>query len=72
VRDKRVVSDDNLLGVEKIFSFVFFGLKTENLERSNLLFLMVFGFYFFVLNFALKPYGYYFFIIILFSNLHSL
>ena len=55
--------------------FGFFRFK--NLKRSDFLFFNVFLdiVVFFRINFALKPYGYYFFIIIVFSinmNLHSL
>jgi len=67
-------------GVEKMvfFSFKFFVFlyKPKNLERSIFLVFVVFlDINFLRINFALKSYSYYFFIIILFSiytNLHSL
>jgi len=55
--------------------FVFFVIfKPKNLERSIFWFYGFLDINFFRTDFALKPYGYYFFIIILFSiylNLHS-
>ena len=69
----RYVSKDEV-GVEKmVLRFCFLDLKIKQKTYEFLVF-MVFGYHFFHINFALKPYGYYFFIIIIFSiytNLHS-